>query len=617
MQLLEDERRHHRRPRVDVARSERRRAVLREPALLLAALRLRPAERRPRRCRRSTRASSRPRSTSRRPAWFDILYADRVTAPVPIVGSVAAKRAQSYDYLVEWAPGVEPADTRRSSPIVDWVLQRPRDDDDRRPSASPLGDVRPQRDQHGAHARSGLGEVPRERPHDHAARARDRALRRRRRARARRAGRSPSSTSMNGLDPDLAQGFPIAIGASMESSPKLADIDGDGVRDIVVARLRRHGARLLDRHRHARRDPGLPLPHQSARRPEPQPGRKPRRPRATSSAPAYANGASGGIDPSVAREAIVATPAIGDVDGDGKPEIVVSTWQGTIYVVDADGKELPGWPKRLPLVPSCPLDLPSPTATTMPCMDTGHFWSRGAGGEPGARRLRRGRQARDRAGGVRRQHLHLARRRHAAGGLAGPSAQPARQRVQPHPVDAGRRRLQRRRHTRRRVRLERRGRARAAARATRFSSTAAASNAPSAARTSRTGRSSLTSLYVFPVVAEGIDSAPAVADFEQTASPRPSSPGNGARSVCLPRGPGRADRFRRSGQPRSLLRRERGRRDADPVWLPGRAGRARSDEHLRGRLPGEPPGHDVPALQPAVGRRPRSGRRTRRHHVGR
>ena len=78
----------------------------------------------------------------------------------------------------------------------------------------------------------------------------------------------------------------------------------------------------------------------------------------------------------------MATPAVGDVDGDGKPEIVVSTWQGTVYVVQSDGTELPGWPKRLPLVPSCPLDLPSPTATTMPCMDTGHFWSRGAGASP-------------------------------------------------------------------------------------------------------------------------------------------------------------------------------------------------------------------------------------------
>src|SRR5208283_2062346 len=39
----------------------------------------------------------------------------------------------------------------------------------------------------------------------------------------------------NGLDTDLAPGFPIALGASAETSPKLADIDGDGIRDIVAA----------------------------------------------------------------------------------------------------------------------------------------------------------------------------------------------------------------------------------------------------------------------------------------------------------------------------------------------------------------------------------------------
>ena len=54
------------------------------------------------------------------PAWFDVLYADRLTSPVPVIGRVAAKRAQTYDYRVEWAPGVEPADSA-FQPILDWV----------------------------------------------------------------------------------------------------------------------------------------------------------------------------------------------------------------------------------------------------------------------------------------------------------------------------------------------------------------------------------------------------------------------------------------------------------------------------------------------------------------
>ncbi|MGH7294033.1 MAG: S8 family serine peptidase, partial [Polyangiaceae bacterium] len=52
------------------------------------------------------------------PGWFDVLYADHTTAPVPILGSVSARRAQSFDYRVEWAAGVEPADSD-FKPVVD------------------------------------------------------------------------------------------------------------------------------------------------------------------------------------------------------------------------------------------------------------------------------------------------------------------------------------------------------------------------------------------------------------------------------------------------------------------------------------------------------------------
>src|SRR4029079_15717921 len=44
------------------------------------------------------------------PTWFSVLYKDQVEGPIEIRGPVSAKRATSFDYVVEWAPGVQPLD---------------------------------------------------------------------------------------------------------------------------------------------------------------------------------------------------------------------------------------------------------------------------------------------------------------------------------------------------------------------------------------------------------------------------------------------------------------------------------------------------------------------------
>ena len=50
------------------------------------------------------------------PLWFDVLP---VTGTVPIDGYVAAERADSYDYRVEWAPGAQPP----AHPLADsWTV---------------------------------------------------------------------------------------------------------------------------------------------------------------------------------------------------------------------------------------------------------------------------------------------------------------------------------------------------------------------------------------------------------------------------------------------------------------------------------------------------------------
>ena len=313
------------------------------------------------------------------PGWFDVLYADRIASPVPIEGRVAAKRAQSYDYRVEWAPGVEPADSD-FMPIVDWVRNVSNTTTTGGSSAMPLGMLAP----------SEINTAHTPDPDSVKFHENDRSITIRVLATAHYANGNVSGQArrtiaivnqQNGLDTDLAQGFPIAMGSSVETSPKLADIDGDGIRDIVASGSDGSVHVFTLKSGSPVELPGFPFHTNQLDGLNPNLASEPTVP-SYLSAPAYASGANGGIDPAIARETIVGTPAIGDVNGDGKPDIVVSSWQGTVYVIESNGAALSPWPQRLPLVPSCPLDVPSPTATTMPCMDTAHLWSRGAGASP-------------------------------------------------------------------------------------------------------------------------------------------------------------------------------------------------------------------------------------------
>ncbi len=317
------------------------------------------------------------------PTWYQPIYALRTNGPVPIIGTVAAKRAKSYDYVVEWAPGVEPADSD-FQPLIAEVTNVPSSTISGGPNA-PLATFDP-RTMSTAHKAD-----PDSQPLcDGTTKCwgpNDKTITLRVRATAHygsfdQTGDARRTIAIindeNGEDPDLMPGFPLDLGTSGDGSPKLADIDGDGIRDIVF------GATDGNLHVYSMRT-GVPaevtgFPVRTALIDGLNPAIT------NPNVPSYLKGTAyqkgpGSIDPDIAHEVLESAPAIGDINGDGKPDIVVSTWDGTLYAFDHTGALLPGWPVRLPLVPSCPLD-PSKPKPPGDCMDLTHAVARGVYAAP-------------------------------------------------------------------------------------------------------------------------------------------------------------------------------------------------------------------------------------------
>jgi hypothetical protein len=320
------------------------------------------------------------------PTWYQPIYADRVQGAVPIYGRVAAARATSYDYVVEWAPGVEPDDAQFRT-IVEMKNV---------PGATASGGTTPLATFDPAQLDTAHTPDPdspqrcnRQKtfcwgPNDRTVTLRVRAIAH---YGAGDVGGDARRTiaivnQKNGLDDDLLPGFPIDLGASMEGSPKMVDLDGDGVVDLVAPTSGGTVHAWSMKGGKPQELPGFPFRTDLIDGLNPAavgPGVPDYR-----NAPAYKAGANGGVDPDLAREAIINAPALGDLDGDGRPEMVLTTWPGTVYVLKYDGKALTplaGWPKRLPLVPSCPLD-GSPKPTDKDCMDLRTSYARGAYASP-------------------------------------------------------------------------------------------------------------------------------------------------------------------------------------------------------------------------------------------
>jgi hypothetical protein len=114
-------------------------------------------------------------------------------------------------------------------------------------------------------------------------------------------------------------GFPLALSLDSDSSPALADFDGDGRLWIVVG----DDAGWL----HVVDTQGRPRPGFPVRTLGPGPGPTP-----TPHPP------GGNV------HSLEASPALADVDGDGRLDIAIGSWDGRMYVWDDAGRPLPGWP---------------------------------------------------------------------------------------------------------------------------------------------------------------------------------------------------------------------------------------------------------------------------------
>jgi FG-GAP-like repeat len=114
-------------------------------------------------------------------------------------------------------------------------------------------------------------------------------------------------------------GFPVKLPKDSDSSPALADFDDDG-RLWVVCGDDAGWLHVLDGEGHER--PGFPV-----RTAGPRPGPTP------TPAPPGGNVYS-----------IEASPAVADLDGNGRLEIAAGAWDGCMYVWDDQGRLLPSWP---------------------------------------------------------------------------------------------------------------------------------------------------------------------------------------------------------------------------------------------------------------------------------
>ncbi len=246
------------------------------------------------------------------PLWFEILPASGL---VPISGRAAANRASSFDWILEWAAGPQPPEFPASDT---WTTVASGS------SSTAVSGVLGNLDMASVAAAVGASSGPPTTPgglpdpHKFSFRVRLRVV-----DNFGNVGEFQKHFFVH-EDPDLLPGFPRRLGPGGESSPTFADLDGDGKDELVLADS--------DGYLHAYRPdmselPGWPVAS------DPLP--------LNTGAPAFTSGTL----PSVVRAEFAAgSPAVGDLEGDGIPEVVAADAEGKVYVFEPNGSRKAGFP---------------------------------------------------------------------------------------------------------------------------------------------------------------------------------------------------------------------------------------------------------------------------------